>query len=94
MKYIICYDVSEDKVRRVLVTYLESFAYRVQGSVFVCDLAPHRVKRVWGMIKSLTSGSVCRRLLLAPVANEGENLWMEGQPIDTSAKEEPRYILI
>lgn len=37
MKYLICYDVSSDKCRRRIAKYLESFAYRMQYSVFMAQ---------------------------------------------------------
>ena len=39
MKVIICYDIEDNKQRRKLVKYLESFAYRLQYSVFECEMS-------------------------------------------------------
>ena len=39
-KYVICYDVSDDKRRRSLVRCLNFYGDRVQGSVFEAFLAP------------------------------------------------------
>ncbi|QNH54167.1 CRISPR-associated endonuclease Cas2 [Selenomonas timonae] len=36
MKYIICYDIKEDRIRTRVVKYLEARALRVQYSVFTC----------------------------------------------------------
>ena len=38
MRYLICYDISDDKVRRSVVKYLEQRAWRVQYSVFSCEM--------------------------------------------------------
>lgn len=45
MQVVICYDVDDNKVRRKLVKYLESFAVRIQYSVFVSDLNDRAIKR-------------------------------------------------
>ena len=37
MQYVICYDISEDKIRCKVSKYLEGVARRVQYSVFVCE---------------------------------------------------------
>ena len=38
MKYLISYDISSDKRRRKVVKVLEGYGFRVQFSVFECDL--------------------------------------------------------
>ena len=38
MRYLICYDIPDDKTRDNIVNYLERFAWRVQYSVFSCRL--------------------------------------------------------
>lgn len=46
MQVIICYDISDNKVRRKLVKYLEGIAVRIQYSVFVSDLSERAVQKL------------------------------------------------
>ncbi len=36
MFFVVCFDISDDKIRRKAVKCLKSFGYRVQKSVFEC----------------------------------------------------------
>ncbi|MCP5015768.1 MAG: CRISPR-associated endonuclease Cas2 [Ketobacter sp.] len=38
MKFVISYDISDDKRRRRVATIMEGYGYRVQYSVFECEL--------------------------------------------------------
>lgn len=40
MRTVISYDISSDKRRNRIVKILEGYGYRVQYSVFECDLTP------------------------------------------------------
>jgi len=42
MRYLICYDIPDNKTRDNIVKYLERFAWRVQYSVFSCRLETER----------------------------------------------------
>lgn len=46
MRVVICYDVSEDKLRYRLVKYLERIAVRIQYSVFYGDLQMQQVQKL------------------------------------------------
>lgn len=46
MKFYICYDITADKIRDKVVTYLETFAHRIQYSVFYCSLDEDQVTLV------------------------------------------------
>lgn len=46
MRVIICYDVSDDKLRYRLVKYLERMAVRIQYSVFYGDLQMEQVQKL------------------------------------------------
>lgn len=43
MRYAISYDISSDKRRRKVVKVLEGVGYRVQYSVFECDLTARQL---------------------------------------------------
>ena len=44
MKYIICYDIKEDRIRSRIVKYLEEHAFRIQFSVFSCKCNSKEIK--------------------------------------------------
>lgn len=46
MRVVICYDVSDDKLRYRLVKYLERIAVRIQYSVFYGDLQMEQVQKL------------------------------------------------
>jgi len=52
MFYVISYDVSDDKKRRKLAKYLESYGVRVQYSVFETELNDTQVSK---MIRGIQS---------------------------------------
>ena len=39
MRVVVSYDISDDKRRRKVATLMEGYGYRVQYSVFECDLS-------------------------------------------------------
>lgn len=43
MTYVAVYDIADDDQRDNVATILEGFGYRVQKSVFECDLEPERL---------------------------------------------------
>lgn len=46
MRVVISYDISNDKRRRKVATIMEGYGYRVQFSVFECDLTAQQLKAV------------------------------------------------
>lgn len=70
MKYIICYDVSDNKCRRQIVKYLEAMAQRIQYSVFLADCSTKRIlaakKKLWEMAAKAKGTSIT----IAPLCNE------------------------
>ncbi len=38
MRYVVSYDIGDDKRRRLVAKIMEGYGYRVQYSVFECDL--------------------------------------------------------
>ena len=55
MRIIVSYDISDDKRRRKVAKILEGHGYRVQFSVFECDLEDHQIKKLWIRLKPLVS---------------------------------------
>lgn len=46
MRVLISYDISDDKRRKKVAKLLEGYGYRVQYSVFECDLTLKQIKKV------------------------------------------------
>ena len=53
MSVIICYDVSNNRLRYALAKYLERFGNRVQESVFVAELGTTQIFQMKESIKKL-----------------------------------------
>ncbi len=66
MRYIICYDIADDKRRRLVVKRLERCAERVQYSVFEGQFSETSVVRVWSDLQTLIEPEV-DGLMLVPV---------------------------
>ena len=43
MRIVVSYDISDDKRRRKVAKIMEGYGYRVQYSVFECDLEPKKL---------------------------------------------------
>jgi CRISPR-associated protein Cas2 len=51
MRYVIAYDVSDDKIRLAIAEVLEGFGTRVQKSVFECELVGDGLEVLTGMLR-------------------------------------------
>ena len=45
MNFLICYDISNTKLRSKIAKYLEAFAIRIQYSVFICDVSKQVINK-------------------------------------------------
>ena len=70
MNVIICYDVSDNKLRYRLVKYLEKIAIRVQFSVFKADLNKNEILRLDNFAKKLLNDGKEGNMLIYAVDNE------------------------
>jgi CRISPR-associated protein Cas2 len=52
-RYLIAYDITDDRRRSNLSKLLQSFGDRIQHSVFACDLKPARLVRLREAIRNL-----------------------------------------
>ena len=90
MKYIICYDIKEDKIRSHVVKYLEDRAFRIQFSVFSCKCDNKEIKNIWQELKQITDGATNPLLMVIPVCKACEkDILMHGRPL-----EEDRPIIV
>ena len=70
MNVIICYDVSDNKLRYRLAKYLEKMAVRVQFSVFKADLNKNEILRLDNFAKKLLNNGKDGNMLIYAVDNE------------------------
>ena len=70
MNVIICYDVSDNKLRYRLVKYLEKIAVRVQFSVFKADLNKNEILILDNFAKKLLNNGKDGNMLIYAVDNE------------------------
>ena len=83
MRYIICYDIPDDKTRDHIVNYLERFARRVQYSVFSCRLEAERAARVRKDLLAIADPAKGNSVLMVPLCKACEkNLFLSNKPLE------------
>ncbi|MEF2912459.1 MAG: CRISPR-associated endonuclease Cas2 [Phascolarctobacterium sp.] len=70
MQVVICYDVSDNKLRYKLVKYLEKIAIRVQLSVFKAELKPNDISKLDKYAKKLLHNGAKGNVLIYQVEQE------------------------
>ena len=84
MKFYICYDITEDKIRDKIVAYLETFANRIQYSVFYCNLDEDEAPKVKKELMKITCNADNPLLLMIPVCKScDKKTWMKGIPLES-----------
>jgi len=87
-RYVICYDISDDRRRRKVATLLEGVGDRVQGSVFEADLdstlfetvrtsLDDRIDKSEDAVSSYRLCSACAKRTLYSGTQSGTPLWGE-----------------
>ena len=80
MRYIICYDISENPVRTRIAKYLESIAWRIQKSVFTCEGSEVQMHVVKKRLRALVQNAEGPRIVVAPLCSACESqLWQIGE---------------
>ena len=83
MRYLICYDIPDDRTRDRLVDYLERFAWRVQYSVFSCRLEKNQAAHVWKDLLAIGGGAEENSILMVPLCKTCEkNLKLSAKPLE------------
>ncbi len=83
MRYLICYDITEDDVRNKIVRYLEEFAFRLQYSVFTCDVDAKTAAAIWQDLLNIVAESEKGAVLMSPLCKTCEkNLKLSGKPLE------------
>ena len=70
MQVVICYDVSDNKLRYKLVKYLEKIAIRVQLSVFKAELKTNDISKLDKYAKKLLRNGAKGNVLIYQVEQE------------------------
>ena len=87
MQYLICYDISENKIRNRVMKYLESFAWRVQYSVFSCETTEKRMVAVKQKLLEITEKSEHCLLLVTPMCRSCQaKAWQKGEPLESASR--------
>ena len=83
MKYIICYDIKENALRARVVKCLETWALRIQFSVFSGNFSTAEVRAVQEELLHIVKAADRPLLLIVPVCKACEkSIWMHGQPLE------------
>ena len=83
MRYIICYDISEQKLRSRVAKYLESFAHRMQYSVFTCESSEKRMEAVRKKLLEIVHDADTPLLMIAPFCQVcAAKVWRFGEPME------------
>jgi CRISPR-associated protein Cas2 len=52
-RYLVAYDIRDDRRLRTVATCVEGYGYRIQYSVFLCDLSEMEVIEMRGQLEQL-----------------------------------------
>ena len=79
MKYLVCYDIPEHKIRYKVVKCLRKVAYRLQYSVFLGEGNKTEIEKVRRQLHKLAEKSKDARILIIPLhENDLQNWWLYG----------------
>jgi CRISPR-associated protein Cas2 len=70
MRIVISYDISDDKRRRKVAKIMEGYGYRVQYSVFECDLEPKKLAELKKRLKPLVKAAQGESIRFYPLYTE------------------------
>ncbi|MCI0396612.1 MAG: CRISPR-associated endonuclease Cas2 [Chloroflexi bacterium] len=70
MRIVVSYDITSDKRRTKIAKIMEGYGYRVQYSVFECDLDDEKLKELWKRLKPLVSTKEWESVRFYPLYSE------------------------
>jgi CRISPR-associated protein Cas2 len=70
MRVVVSYDISDDKRRRQVAKIMEGYGYRVQYSVFECDLNQKRLAILKRKLKPLVKGQEMDSIRFYPLLGD------------------------
>ncbi len=87
MQYLICYDIAENRIRRNVMKYLQSFGWRVQYSVFSCETTEKKMVAIKQKLLELTQESKKCMLLITPMCRSCQaKTWAKGTPLESAPR--------
>ena len=92
MRYIVCYDISEGKIRYRVEKYLKEIGWRIQYSIFSCEASVSGIDEIKEELNRLTKKSNKKIILIIPICKQCEQkMWMSGTPIENA--DVPNYVI-
>lgn len=83
MRFIICYDIKENRIRNRVVKYLEGRAFRIQFSVFSYSCSNREIAAVWRELLKITKSAEKPLLMIIPVCKAcDKDILMHGSPLE------------
>ena len=83
MRYLICYDIQEQKIRTKVAKLLEKRAYRVKYSVFWAEFTEREAKALQEELLARVAKAERPLLLMTPVcAACAERIWQVGKRLE------------
>ena len=90
MKYVVCYDIPESKVRKKITKCLQTVSYRIQYSVFSGDASIGDIRKLQRRLEHIVSKSEDARVLVLLLTEECvKQSWSYGVALE----EKQTYIL-
>lgn len=83
MKYIISYDIEDDRVRRNVQKLIEGYARRIQKSVYIANITREELHLLKNNLTVCLAKTENTRLFIAPQCASCEaTMFMIGQPLE------------
>ncbi len=90
MKFYVCYDIPESKIRTKVTKCLQPVAYRIQYSVFAGNADITEIRKLQKRLEQIVSSSEKARLLVLLLSEEHvKKCWTYGIPLE----EKQTYVL-
>lgn len=94
MRYVISYDIEENRMRTKLSKLLEGYGVRVQYSVFECELSERRFRELYEKTFRLTEGMEGSVRFYSICKNCESKIVTIGKPIHELAAIEAEVVII
>lgn len=83
MRYMICYDITENRVRGRVAKILEKIGRRLQYSVFCVEITEKECQGLRQELLRLTESSKKSLLMIIPLCSSCySRIWIEGKPLE------------
>ena len=90
MRYVVCYDVPEAKIRSKVTKCLQTVAYRIQYSVFTGEASLNEIRKLQTRLENIVKRSEKARVLVLLLTEECvQQSWSYGAVLE----EKQSYVL-